>query len=423
MIQYRIGDKTYHPNDQHLHAELARIYGTKVRPLCLCLPAGVPMYISTFSGRFLIKRMPNSGEQHAPFCDSYEPPAELSGLGEVMGAAIQENVDEGTTTLWLGFPLTKTPGRAPPVPSSVEAPTARSDGSKLTLRGMLHYLWDQAGFNKWSPAMEGKRTWFVIRKYLLAAAGDKHTKGINVSDILYIPEAFTVEKRDEIAQRRQAFMSALSAPAKGPRRLMLALGEIKEIDPARYGHKIILKHAPDFFYMLSEDLHKRLVKRFDSELSLWDAYDDTHLMMLATFSLGATGVASIEEVALMNVTANWLPFENTYDKTLLDELTHGHRRFVRGLRYNMASSRPLAFAVLSDTQPQPTAMYIEPPGADEQHHTALDELIRVSKLSAWRWKAGVEAQPPMPLRGQYVPATQSAERTPPGAPQRKEPTL
>src|SRR3546814_10419832 len=65
------------------------------------------------------------------------------------------------------------PGRAAPTPGTGESDSVRTDGAKLTLRGTLHYLWEQAGFNRWAPAMSGKRSWGVIRKYILQAAADK----------------------------------------------------------------------------------------------------------------------------------------------------------------------------------------------------------------------------------------------------------
>src|SRR3546814_10240269 len=51
--------------------------------------------------------MPNTGSDHNPGCDRYEPPAELSGLGEVMGAAIHEDPDQNVTALKLAFSLSK----------------------------------------------------------------------------------------------------------------------------------------------------------------------------------------------------------------------------------------------------------------------------------------------------------------------------
>ena len=45
--------------------------------------------------------------------------------------------------------------------------------------------------------------------------------------------------------------------------------------------------------MMNDDIYKRLLKRFEVELGFpWDALEGTHLMMIGTFSIGATGVAS-----------------------------------------------------------------------------------------------------------------------------------
>jgi len=64
--------------------------------------------------------------------------------------------------------------------------------------------------------------------------------------------------------------------------------------------------------MLNDDLHKRLLKRFEIELGLWDAIEGTHLVMIGTFGVSTNGIASLEEVALMNVTEHWIPFESTF---------------------------------------------------------------------------------------------------------------
>jgi hypothetical protein len=163
---------------------------------------------------------------------------------------------------------------------------------------------------------------------------------------------------------------------------------VKELAQSRYGHKIVLKHLPDCHFMMNDDIYKRLLKRFEVELGLWDALEGTHLMMIGTFSIGATGVASLEEVALMCVTENWIPFESTFEKMALDALTQQNRRFMKGMRYNLPSTRPLACAVASDTEPEPTAMYVVPPGASEDYAAAVDELIAESKLPSWKWVAG-----------------------------------
>lgn len=399
MSTYRVGEHHIKSDDSGLNDLLAGAYAKKTRPACICRDPAIEMYIAKVAGKFVIKRMPNSGSDHAPACDSYEPPPELSGLGQVMGSAIQENPEEGLTALKFDFSLTKVAGRSAPIPSGAETDSVKTDGNKLTLRGTLHYLWEEAGFNRWAPTMNGKRSWYVIRKYLLQSAEDKTAKGSSLADIIYIPESFNADRKDEITQRRMAHMMKAATPIKGARRLMLVIGEVKEIAQSRYGHKIVFKHLPDCHFMMNDDLHKRLLKRFDVELGLWDALEDSHLIAIGTFSVGNTGIASIEEVALMSVTENWIPFESTFDKMVIDSMTRASRRFMKGMRYNLPSSRPLACVVASDTQPEPTAMYILPPGATEDYGNALTALMDESKLAHWHWRAGEAEMPALPSLG------------------------
>jgi len=398
MTTYRVGNQTFTADDAELQRLLPQVHSEKLRPLCCCRNPGVEMYVAKVNGKFIVKRMPDTGCEHTPSCDSYEPPPELSGLGQVMGSAIQEDPEEGVTALKLDFSLTKTPGRSAPVPTGAEADSVKTDGTKLTLRSLLHLLWENAGFNRWSPAMAGKRNWWVIRRHLLSAAEDKSAKGAALHDVLFVPENFNSDRKDEIAQRRLAQMMRIAAPQKGTRRLMVVIGEVKEISQARFGHKIVLKHLADCPLMLNDDLHKRLLKRFEVELGLWDALEHTHLVMIGTFGVTTNGVASLEEMALMNVTDQWIPFESTFDKMLLDSLTKDHRRFVKGLRYNLPASKPLACVVLSDTTP-PTALYVVPPNSRDEYQQELDALIRDSKLAAWTWNAASGEMPSLARPG------------------------
>ena len=145
------------------------------------------------------------------------------------------------------------------------------------------------------PAMAGKRSWFVIRARLLEAAANKLAKGDALDAMLYIPEQFSFDRKDEILGRRLEKLRRLAEPAKGPRKLMLMVAEVKHIEPSRYGHKFVLKHLPDMPLMLAEDLHKRIVKRFESDLALWDADEATHLVMIGTFGFDGAGNACAEE--------------------------------------------------------------------------------------------------------------------------------
>src|SRR5690606_2953448 len=110
----------------------------------------------------------------------------------------------GRTNLRLGFSLTKLPGRSQMPPPGGESESVSTDGTKLSLRGLLHYLWDQAELTRWHPGFEGKRTWGTVRRQLLSASKDKFTSGDSLRSRLYIPETFFVDQRDAINARRSA---------------------------------------------------------------------------------------------------------------------------------------------------------------------------------------------------------------------------
>lgn len=406
MTQYKVKEQVIDLAAPNAGSVLATAHGNRIRPLCLCRKPNPEMYISKVAQTYIVKRMPNTGSLHATECESYEPPAELSGLGQVVGSAIQEDVDTGVTSLKLDFSLTKMGARKAPTAGAGEGDTVRTDGKKLTLRGMLHYLWDQAAFNRWMPAMEGKRNWGVIRRHIINALANKEAKGGALASSVFIPEPFVPDKKLEITQRRSAKLAPLmSGGTSGGKKLMLLIGEVKDITEARYGYKIVIKHLPDYHFMLNEDIHARLFKRFGAELGMWRENTGGHLIVVATFGVGPTGFASIEEASLMMVTPEWVPVENGWEAMLVRELVTQKRAFLKGLRYNLADSRPLASVVTNDTMPKPVAMYLIPEGAEDNYMASLRELCDESALASWFWTPGPEASvPALPARTGYVTA-------------------
>lgn len=392
MAIYRFNSNDISSDDPRLEHALSTSYQEKLRPLCMCRPDGIPMYIAKIGDIHVIKRMPNSGSTHHIRCESYETPPELSGLGQVEGSAIQENTENGTTVLKFNFALSKSPGKQAPKGTGQETDTVKTEGTKLTLRSTLHYLWEQAGFNRYTPAMQGKRSWYVIRKYLLQASADKLAKGQHLSSMLYIPETFFLDKKDEIDHRRVVTFNEVTPPNKGVRKLMMVIAEVKDITESRYGYKVSFKHLPSSPFMLNEDLYKRLMKRFANELELWDAIEDSHLIMMGTFGVSKNGIPSIEEATLMNVSKDWIPFENSYENALLKALTEQQRSFIKGLRYNMTSDKAMATAVLSDVGERPTALYIVNPD-DDSHLEQTKALVKNSELGSWIWNLD-EIMPP-----------------------------
>jgi hypothetical protein len=380
------------------------------RPRCLCLAEGVEMYVARLGVGYIVKRMPDTGSHHAPDCPSYEPPAEVSGLGQVLGSAITEDPTTGETTLRLHFPLAKMPGRSIMQPAGGECDSVSSPGNRLSLRGLLHYLWDQAELTRWHPGFAGKRTWTTVRRQLLQAAQHMLARGDALRARLYVPEPFSIAEREAINARRLAqWQHAVAVPGKAEH-LMLLIGEVKEIVPARYGFKAVVKHMPDQAFAIDEQLYRRLGRSFEPELALWGASDDIHMVMMATFGVGRAGVPAIQELCLMPVTRQWLPVADGFEKQLLDRLVGEARSFVKCLHYNLGRRDRIANAVLTDCEGSAPMLFIGPANADESFLGS--ETGAAGNAPIWRWFRCSEPMPPLPLPRAHSPrtATRQAER-------------
>jgi hypothetical protein len=402
MSTYIILDRTIADDDPEFSRLLREAHGRLPRPRCLCRQNGVEMYVAAVGTTCIVKRMPDTGPQHALSCPSYEPPAEVSGLGTVFGSAIQVNPLDGTTSLKLDFSMSRTsacatPGAAEPLDHNDGHIAARSP--RLSMLSVLQYLWSEAGFHRWSPAMAGKRNWYVLRKYLLQAAQDKRIRGQSMCQSLLIPEPFTVNDRDAIQRRRAAAMKdCLAIDGAGSRnRLMLLLAEVKEFSPARLGKKLVVKHIPGDVFLLNEELSRKLSRRFVTELELWNVYDGSHLLVLGTFSISKSGVATMDAMTLMLTTPEWLPVESLYELRLIEHLVRAQRRFDKCLRYNLPLSKPLASAVLADTE-VPVALFLSPPDAPEPWDADLARLQTESTMACWTWHCGHDEFPALPAR-------------------------
>lgn len=395
---YEIAGRRFEVGARGFADAVADAHAAHQRPRCMCLVEGVEMYVARLGEGFIVKRMPDTGSHHAPDCPSYQPPAEFSGLGQVLGSAITEDPATGETTLKLDFPLTKMPGRSTIPPTGGEADSVSSTGTRLSLRGLLHYLWDQAELTRWHPGFAGKRTWATVRRHLLHAAERKLARGDALRARLYVPEPFYIEERDAInARRLSQWQSAVPAPGKA-QHLMLLIGEVKEIVPARYGFMTIIKHLPDQSFAIDEQLFRRLERRFEQELVQWASSDSVRMVMICTFRLTVTGVPTVVELSLMPVTTEWLPIENAFDHELTAKLVHEGRHFVKGLRYNTPRSETMASAMLLDAGSEPWTLSIssqpEFVGSPDLVHKATSTY----KSKLWAWRPLGEPMPRLPDR-------------------------
>ncbi len=385
MRSFTIGNQLFEETCPELLALLPKAYEQRLRPMCMCKAKPIPMYIARIDDQHVIKRMPLTGRDHDPSCPSYQPPYELSGLGPLIGNAIQIDAS-AKTILKLDFSLTKRGPRTARAASAEPLESAiSSKPDKLSLRAMLHYLWETGELTEWRSTWSGKRGWGRVRTSLINAASQMTTRTGPLSDMLYVPEVFHAQDKDGISARRTAFLKGAQATGTGPRKLMMIVAEVKEFASARNGQQIALRHMP-FPLMIDDSAWRRLTTRYEIELDLWHSNEAFHLILIATFGISTAGIASIEEIALMVVNEHWLPFEDVYDLRLLERVGRLKRKSVKGLRFNLPRKAPIVSVTLPEQKPAPVAMYIVRADAGEEYEAALADITSARpEITPWIW--------------------------------------
>lgn len=368
---------------------LGRAKAARLRPLCLCQSPGVQMYIAAAGDNLIVKRMPGTAAAHDHRCRSWLPPGELSGYGAVAEQSIVDNPADGTTALRLGFSLAKSGNRAAPELSDTPSDTVESDGNKLSLRAVLHYLWDEAELTTWHSGFAGHRSWAVVHQRLRAAVDGKLVRKNPLAASLFVPEPFSADRKTAIEQRRiKAWAPARRQPG-GTTRLLIGVGEIKAIESASHGFKMQVRHQPGHPWFLDQDLYRKLTKRFATELELWQMADagDVRLLAICTFSVSQAGYANVEQLSLMTTDGNWLPFSGDADRALLSTAIVEERSFRKVLAYN-GSTTALASLIFTDTTPAIAAFIDRPAGED-------DGECSIAGLPVWNWRTD-EDMPDLP---------------------------
>lgn len=387
----------YGSDDEGLQEVLARVHDNGPRPRCLCRKEDVEMYVARH-GRFVVKRMPDTGSQHHPGCPSYEPEAAQSGLGELVGDAVLE-LQPGQVELRVDFPWAHTLGTESARnrderidPGEIEAPRRR-----MSLRAVAHYLFERAGFNRWTPTMAGKRRQAVIQKYLLEAAAEISIKGERLAQRLYVPEAFNEATHAEAARRRREKL-ALLQPTNNRMPLALLIGEFKAAETAGSSVRVWIKHMPDVPLWADRQVWARIERTFAALFEAHGADMGTkpRLVLSALIRARREHTYEIDTASLMLTSEHWIPVEGVHELPLIRALVEQGRRFVKPLRYDAGSAGRFPNALLLDAGAKPVPLHVT-----SAFLTVTEQAAKTRALAAgvesgeavWVWAS----DQPMPL--------------------------
>ncbi|MBT9598489.1 MAG: DUF1173 domain-containing protein [Vitreoscilla sp.] len=379
-----IAGRIWVTDDPQLQEALARVHDTPERPRCLCVPGGIEMYVARHT-LFVVKRMPDTGSRHDTTCPSYEPDAQQSGLGELIGGAVVER-EPGRVELRVDFPWARISGRSVARAEARDAGEVGATPRSMSLRALMHYLFERAGFNRWSPAMEGRRNQGVLHKYLLEAARGVTVKGLTLSDRLYVPEPFSETGRADAARRRREKLSVLH-PGDGQQPLALLLGEYKANEPCTAGRRVWIKHLPDVPLLVSGKTWERLEKRY---ATIFDARDAdaghrVHVVVAALLRARREYTYEIDAASMMLTNETWIPVEGVHELPLLRALIEQRRRFVKPLRYDAKTAAGFPNALLLDVGAVPAPLHVVSAFIDLKEQRAKQRATADAGDGAWVW--------------------------------------
>lgn len=397
-----VGGRVYGIDDEGLQDALSRVHDGGPRPRCLCRRDGVEMYVARH-GRFLAKRMPETGSLHHPSCPSYEPESAQSGLGELVGDAVLE-LQPGQIQLLVQFPWMHTLG--------AEASRQRGERSdpgeiqasrrRMSLRAVTHYLFERAGFNRWTPAMAGKRRQAVIQKYLLEAAADISIKGERLAQRLYVPEAFSEATYAEVARRRREKL-ALLQPTNNRMPLALVIGEFKVAEASGVSVRIWIKHMPDVPLWADRKVWARAERAYAAafEAQGADVGVKPRLILSALIRARREHTYEVDTLSLMLTCEHWIPVEGMHELPLVRALVAQGRRFLKPLRYDAGNAGRFPNALLLDAGARPVALHVTSPFLPAAEQAAKAHALAAASRSnqaPWVW-ASDQPMPPLPAPG------------------------
>ena len=300
-------DSEYSRQWLNAHPDAAqRIYRkfAKVRPVCLCVPSGVEMYVAPKKTAYLAT-MPGRTHHHSPRCPSFEFDESTTGRSFYTKGGLNRHA-RGTTLI-------------------VSGPGSQCDFESLSLTAVLHFLWEDSGLNQWSPKMDGKRNYFVACNAIRRA-----------SERIWLGKKRLADYLSLNVSRSQAVN-----PSKG---IEYLLGQVIRLFPSQYGVGLKLKYHEKPVWISTTNYRK-------AHLDLiFGAPDSPHLprrycFVLCHVHLSSAGNFSCDDLGFLPLTPQFIPSFSDEEDRVISSLLNCQRRFYRCLPYD-ASAKLLPFAVL-----------------------------------------------------------------------------
>ncbi|WP_191575929.1 DUF1173 family protein [Achromobacter insolitus] len=359
------------------------------------------------SDRFHLARFPETGAEHSEDCVYYGVDPSMSGLGSYRRGVVQE-LDDGAVKIKLKVGLQQRAAVAPqdsensgPAETKAATPRPRSGQASMTLLGLLHFLWTQAGLHTWAPSMEGKRNLGVVHHHLMRVAMSTYAGRVRLSQNLVIA---TPSASGQQAGRNKA----KSLDAITQRRRLVVVAPLAQHQEGMDGSSILpIAGFHGIPHLAVDDaIWASIERRFAREIDAWRAGNP--IIAVAQTdpprSSGGSMRAQVVDVSLMQITRDWIPVDSGYEALIAEKLVAEKRRFEKSLRFDAGEDAVFPDFWLRDlTVPAPLEVWglstsdYQTRKKDKAAH--YDETYGAGGW--WSWNAAIgDPVPDLPQPGQ-----------------------
>jgi len=317
----------------------------KAEVRCCCLGPGdkrLSIHSRSNSDTFHLARFPETGPEHSEDCIYYGVDPNMSGLGAYRRGVVQE-LDDGNVKIKLKVGLQQRAAIAPQeeqtgTSSEAKKPAGRGrpGQASMTLLGLLHYLWTEAGFHTWSPSMQGKRNLGVLHYHLLQVASSTYAGKVRLSSNLLIGTPTAAGRQAELNK-------AKAVEAMNRRRRLVIVAPLAQYQAGmEEGSRLPISGYHGIPHLqVTREIWDVLQRRFVSELNSWMAGDQVVAIVQTDVPTPATGSmqARVVDAALMVTTPQWIPVDSGYEAAVVAALVAENRRFEKPLRFDAGEDR------------------------------------------------------------------------------------
>ncbi len=379
----------------------------KIKPgyaTCLCRQPYQQLVVRRVSSkegdRFFLATWPNTGTSHSLECRFHHSEDEYEeGRAKRLAAVIAS--DDGFT-IKPDFSLVRMTTTATEAKNTLAATVPTVNGtqrSSIGLLGMLEFLWETAGLNKWlsSYPRAAPQRWtnLVTRVNSVLTQGKMGAR--RLTDVVYVVPAYNPNDQESINARLAAMINShLPTPTAVPS--FLVLGEVAKVLLVGKAIQVKLRHQAQPLWMFPS-LGDQLGRRFRSaEALLVSQSSEGRVVGLFAVEVTSKGGLWVKDAALMACSREYIPCDSSHEIYLANLLTHNARSFVKPLRMEDDADVLPDFKLFDCGRP--TVMEVWGMNTPEYNaHRAIKiDRYKQAGVQLWQWDAFKEvAPPPLPV--------------------------